>query len=52
MTSYLKTHDVGVLELLEEGDLSDGGAGYTLVLGLQSDLLHGHDLSCLGVLTW
>ena len=44
MISDLKTHNVGVLELLEKGDLPDGGAGHTLVLGLQPDLLHGHDL--------
>ena len=47
MTSDLETHDVGMLELLQEGDLPDGGAGHTLVLGLQPDLLHGHDLPCL-----
>ena len=32
-----------MLELLEEGDLPDGGAGDPLVLRLQLDLLHGHD---------
>ena len=43
------TYDVGVLELLEKGDLPDGGAGHALVLGLQPDLLHGHDLPRLVV---
>ena len=28
----LQSHDVGVLQLLEDGDLPDGGAGHTLVL--------------------
>ena len=51
MISNLETHDVGVLELLEEGDLPDGGAGDPLVLRLQPDLLHGHDLPGLGVFT-
>ena len=41
--SNLETHNVGVLELLEEGDLPDGSAGDSLVLRLQLDLLHGHD---------
>ena len=49
---YLEPHYVGVLQLLQQGDLSDGRTGHSLVLRLQSDLLHGHDLSCLGVLTW
>ena len=38
-----------MLELLEERDLPDGGAGDPLVLRLQPDLLHGHDLPVLGV---
>ena len=50
--SYLEPHYVGVLQLLQQGDLSDGGAGHSLVLRLQSDLLHGHDLSGLGVSPW
>ena len=48
---HLQTHDVGVLQLLQEGDLPDGGAGHALVLGLQADLLHGHDLIGLRVLS-
>ena len=47
--SYLEAHNVWVLELLEKGDLPDGGAGHALVLGLQPDLLHGHDLPGLVV---
>ena len=50
--SYLEPHYVGVLQLLQQGDLSDGGAGHSLVLRLQSDLLHGHDLSGLQVFPW
>ena len=46
---YLEPHYVGVLQLLQQGDLSDGRAGHSLVLRLQSDLLHGHDFSSLGV---
>ena len=47
--NILQSHNVGVLELLQEGDLSDGGAWHALVLRLQSNLLHGNDLSCLGI---
>ena len=42
-------YDVGVLELLEERDLTDGGAGNSLVFRLQSNLLHRHELARLGV---
>ena len=34
--------DIGVLQVLEEGDLPDGGAGSALLV-LQPDLLEGHD---------
>ena len=34
--------DIGVLQVLEEGDLPDGGAGRALLV-LQPDLLEGHD---------
>ena len=50
--SYLEPHYVGVLQLLQQGDLSDGGAGDSLVLRLQADLLHGHDLSGLQISPW
>ena len=36
-------HDVGILHLLQQGDLADGGAGDALVLGLEADLLEGDD---------
>ena len=48
---YLETHDVWMLELLQEGDLPYGGAWHPFVLRLQSDLFHGHDLPCLNVLS-
>jgi hypothetical protein len=35
--------DVGVAHLLQQGDLTDGSRGDALVLGLESDLLEGHD---------
>ena len=50
--SYLEPHYVGVLQLLQQGDLSDGGAGHSLVLRLQPDLLHGHDLLSLQISPW
>ena len=34
--------DIGVLQVLEEGDLPDGGAGRALLV-LEPDLLEGHD---------
>ena len=46
----LQVDDVGVVELLEEGDFPDGCRGDTFLLGLQADLLHGHDLTRLLVL--
>ena len=42
---YLEADDVWVLQLLEERDLPDGGGGDTLLLRLQPDLLHGHNLA-------
>ena len=44
---YLQADNVGVLQLLEERDLPDGGGGDALLLRLQPDLLHGHDLARL-----
>ena len=44
---YLEADNVWVLQLLEQGDLPDGGGGHALLLRLQSDLLHGHDLASL-----
>lgn len=41
-------HNVGVAHLLQQRDLSDGGARNTLILGLQSYLLQGDDLSVVG----
>ena len=35
----LELDDVGVAEFLQDGDLSNGGAGDALLLGLQADLL-------------
>ena len=48
---YLEADDVGVLQLLEQRDLPDGGGGHALLLRLQADLLHGHDLIGLRVLS-
>ena len=41
-----------ILQLFQQTDFSDGGARYTFVLGLQTDLLEsddaaGGDVSCL-----
>jgi hypothetical protein len=36
-------HDVGVLHLLEQGDLADGCAGDTLIFGLETDLFQSDD---------
>ena len=44
---YLEADDVWVLQLLEQGDLPDGGGGHALLLRLQTDLFHGHDLASL-----
>ena len=41
--------DVGVLELLEQGDLADGRRRDALVLRLQPDLLQRVDLVCISV---
>ena len=37
-------HDVGVVQLLEKGNLPDGCAGHSLLLLLQPDFLKGYDL--------
>lgn len=42
--------DVGVLQVFEEGDLSDGRTGHTIVFFLEPDFLDGHNLVGLGVL--
>ena len=49
---YLESHNVGMLQLLQQGDLSDGGAWHSLVLRLKPDLLHGNNLSGLGISPW
>ncbi len=38
-----QSHDVRVVHLLQQRDLADGRARYAFVLGLQPDLLEGHD---------
>ena len=40
--AYRQTNNVWMLQLLEEGDLPDGGGGDPLILALQTDLLHRH----------
>ena len=41
----VKSHNVGVLQILEQRYLSDGGARRSLIV-LQSDFLEGYQLSC------
>ena len=43
-----QTHDVGVVHLLEQGDLSDRRARHAFILGFQPDLLESHDASGVG----
>lgn len=43
-----QSYDVGVAHLLEQGDFADGGAGYTLVLGFETDLLQCDDSATVG----
>ena len=45
----LKTDNVGVLELFQQRDLSDGCGGHPFLFGLQPNLFHGHNLICLPV---
>lgn len=49
-TVYLHD-DVVVLELLKEGDLSDGRAGHSLVLSLESDLLKSNVVTRVDILS-
>lgn len=44
-----EAHDVGVLQLLQQGNFSNGSTWNTLVLGLKSDGFEGVDLSGFGV---
>lgn len=34
-----QAHDVRVIQLLQQGDLADGGGWYTLIFGLEANLL-------------
>lgn len=43
-------HNVGMIELFEEGDLSDGGAGNTFFFTGKADSLQSHQLSCFLIL--
>lgn len=42
--------DVGVVHLLQQGDLPNGGAGDAFILGLQANLLQGDDPIGMGEL--
>lgn len=42
--NILKADDVRVLQLAEEGDLANGSAGNTFILGVQAGLLESHKL--------
>ena len=48
MNNVEQTDDVGVAHLLEEGDLSDGSAGNTLILGLETDFLQSYNATTIG----
>jgi hypothetical protein len=51
LISHLKSDDVRVLQLLEQRDLPDRSRGDALLLRLEPDLLHGHNLARLLVLS-
>lgn len=40
--------NVGVVHLLEQGDLANGGRGDALIFGFEADLLEGDDALVLG----
>lgn len=50
MNDIEELHDVGVVHLLQQGDLTNGGAGDAFVLGLQANLLQGDDTVGMGEL--
>lgn len=43
MNDVQEADDIGVVHFLEERDLSDRRAGYTLIFGFEADFLQGHD---------
>ena len=43
MNDVEKAHNIGVIHLLEKGNLADCGTGNTLIFGIQADLLQGDD---------
>jgi len=47
---FFEFDDIGMLEVLQEGDLSDSCTGDAIVLLLKSDFLDGNYLIGLGVL--
>ena len=49
MDHVIELHDVGVAELAQSGNFAQSGAGDSLILGLQADLLHGHEQVGLAV---
>lgn len=45
MDNVEETHDVWVIHLLEEGNLTDGGGWDTLIFSLEADLLESYNAS-------
>lgn len=43
MDKVQQLDNVGILHLLEKRDLADGGTGNALILGLETNLLQGHN---------
>ncbi len=47
MDNVEQAHNGRVAHLFEQGDLADGGGRHALVLGLEADLLQGHDATAI-----
>ena len=45
----LQLHNVGVLQLFEQGDLSDGCARDSLILGIQANALKCNNISIVSI---
>ena len=50
--NFLELNDVGMLQVFEEGDLSDGSAGYSIFFFLKSDFLDGNEFTSVEVLAF
>lgn len=46
---FSQVYDVDVVEFFQDGDFADGCGGYAFLLGFQSDLFEGKNLSGLFV---